>query len=728
MTPGCRPRRLRRCNGLTLARLFLGATVGVTFLFGGLLVAFLESSRQSMLQRAQVLRESAALRVETEVHRQLRQGQRTLQNVERSVRSGAVDVSRPGALETLLTTELLDDDQAVGISLTHADKLGFDASGQMRTAPGDRWALSVFRLDPAEPDALSVRSIERVDEAFVVIAGPGAGATPDAQHPALRQVGDPTEEATFRATTSAAQYGKTVYGDLGFLRDEGVRSQGDLVVQTVRKAIEDGTGKFVGVVSVSLPAQALDAIARLRVNPADPSDPHRIFVCDPRGRLVTRLSNDERFVVTDGVLRVEPHDIPPPIALALSSPLLKATGPDDRDRSGALEVDGQRYLVTFHWVSRPQGWIAGLVVPEDYYVHDLVLLRRRFLTAYAGVTVIVLAVGLWALRALLLGLGQVRASTDRMRRFDFSPLHGVTVFADVQQTIDSLERAKTVVRAMERYVPVDLVRELYASNRDPALGGRLDELTIMFSDIRDFTALAERLTPDALARALGHYFETLTSVITAAGGTVDKYIGDSIMAFWNAPGSRPGHPAYACRAVLGCIAAAKRLYASPEWGGLPPLFTRFGVNTGPVMVGHFGSPARLTYTALGDAVNLASRLESLCKLYGVASLVSESVRHAAGNGFVFRLIDLVAVKGKTQGVGVYELLGFSDEDIRGLEVAHAYERAHQAYAHREFDTALTLLEACKGDGPSVVLAERCRRYLIAPPPPDWDGIFRPELK
>src|ERR1700722_3056663 len=167
--PGEPPSKRPPTRRLTLARFFLGAIVGVTLLFGGLFFSFLESSRQSVLQRAQVLRESAALRIETEVHGQLRQGQRTLQNIERAIHSGVVDASRPDAVETLLTTELLDDDQAVGISFAHADELDVDATGQMEVAPDDRWQLSVFRSNPAQPGALSVRRTERVDGQFVVI-------------------------------------------------------------------------------------------------------------------------------------------------------------------------------------------------------------------------------------------------------------------------------------------------------------------------------------------------------------------------------------------------------------------------------------------------------------------------------------------------------------------------------------------------------------------------------
>src|SRR5258708_35025083 len=141
----------------------------------------------------------------------------------------------------------------------------------------------------------------------------------------------------------------------------------------------------------------------------------------------------------------------------------------------------------------------------------------------------------------------------------------------------------------------------------------------------------------------------MTAVVRWAGGSVDKFIGDAVMAIWNAPTPRPGHARLACRAALGCIEATRALFASVAWAGLPVLRTRFGLHRDRVMVGHFGSPERLSYTALGDGANLAARLESLCKQYGVAVLASEAVEEEARAEVQFRLLDRGAVKGKTIG-------------------------------------------------------------------------------
>jgi adenylate cyclase len=306
-----------------------------------------------------------------------------------------------------------------------------------------------------------------------------------------------------------------------------------------------------------------------------------------------------------------------------------------------------------------------------------------------------------------------------MRQLDFKASPAEAPFRDVQEVVDGLERAKTAVRALGKYVPIDLVRKLYGGNVEPALGGELRELTLLFTDLEGFTGLSERLPADDLARALGAYLETMTSAIRETAGTIDKFIGDAVMAFWNAPELREQHARLACAAVLGCKEATRALYASPAWT-LPPLRTRFGLHVGEVMVGHFGAPERLSYTALGDAVNLASRLEGLCKQYGVDVLASEAVVERARGEFAFRVVDRVAVKGRTQGILVYELLGRAPLAV--AQSVRDYETAFAAYSRRDFASAAALLERHAADGPSRVLLERCRALEAEPPPPGWNGV------
>jgi adenylate cyclase len=217
----------------------------------------------------------------------------------------------------------------------------------------------------------------------------------------------------------------------------------------------------------------------------------------------------------------------------------------------------------------------------------------------------------------------------------------------------------------------------------------------------------------------------MTGAVHATGGTVDKYIGDAVMAFWNAPLPAGDHARRACEAALGCQRATAALYASPEWGGRPPLVTRFGLHRETVTIGHFGAPDRMSYTAMGDGVNLASRLEGLNKHYGTHILVSEALREQAGEGFRFRLVDVVAVKGRRGGVRIHELMGEQDA---ALDVAGAYEAAFALYQRRAFEDAARALEGLQDDGPSACLIERCRRLAAAPPPAGWDGVHAWDVK
>src|SRR4029079_8970350 len=162
----------------------------------------------------------------------------------------------------------------------------------------------------------------------------------------------------------------------------------------------------------------------------------------------------------------------------------------------------------------------------------------------------------------------------RIQNFDFAPAEARSPFADLQSVLQRLELAKTAMRAMGRYVPIDLVRLLYRTGREPVLGGDIVDVTLLFTDIKDFTTLSEQLSPNELARVLGQYLQVMTEAIHSTHGTIDKYIGDAIMAVWHTPTPHPHHAQRACEAVLACREAEERLFASAEWSGPAPLPTR----------------------------------------------------------------------------------------------------------------------------------------------------------
>jgi adenylate cyclase len=686
-----------------------------------LLYGFVAASKRSILDAADSLRKAAARRVEQLVAQDLGSAERTIAHFERQVHLAAVDVDDPVSLERALFVALVDEDPLSDVTFTRAEEIGYDPAGDARLATTNRWELSVYRASADPSSGISSRRIAGNDGTWKVERrdrAPGGPYTAGV-FAAAGDAGDPTMQSTFTAAAARDSEGRALWSDLHW--SEIDPRDRDRVVMTVQKAVRDRAGRFVGVLRVGLLTRVIDRATRVRIGDDDDAEAHRIFLCDPSGRLVTRLDPDDRLQLSGDDLRFVASREPPEVAAALAQPLLGQMTPG-AEASGGFVTGGRRYLFTFRGLQSSQDWIVGVVVPEDVYTHRLEAVRNRFLVLYLLAMVFVLVGGALMMRAVRRGLRQVGVATARMRSFDFAPAPVAAPFRDVEAVLESLERAKTAMRTLGKYAPVDLVRELYRANREPKLGGELAELTILFTDIRGFTGLAERLGPNELAEALGRYLDTMTGAIRSTGGTLDKFIGDAVMALWNAPTPVERHAERGCQAILACKEATADLYRSAGWAGLPPLVTRFGLHTDRVLVGHFGAPERMSFTAMGDGVNLASRLEALGKQYGVTALVSDSVVAAAGERFSFRRIDRVAVKGKTKAVLVYELVGLSGASRPSF--IDAYEAALDDYGLRRFEAAMTRLEPhLEDDPPSRVLFDRCRILAEHPPPEGWDGVF-----
>jgi adenylate cyclase len=266
-----------------------------------------------------------------------------------------------------------------------------------------------------------------------------------------------------------------------------------------------------------------------------------------------------------------------------------------------------------------------------------------------------------------------------------------------------------------------------------ALGGDTRELTVLFSDIRGFTTISERFQdqPHTLVALLNEFLGGMTDVIFAHDGTLDKYVGDEIMAIWGAPLAQPDHAARACRGALEMMARLAVLNQEWQQRGWPALDIGIGINTGPMVVGNMGSQRRLSYTVVGDNVNLGARIEGLNKLYGSHIIASESTVQAAGE-LVVRELDLVRVKGKHQGVRIFEVLGVVGERDRWASLTERFNAGVYAYRERRWDEAIrafaAILDERPDDGPSRLYLGRCRGMLEAPPAPDWDGVTVMEVK
>jgi adenylate cyclase len=290
------------------------------------------------------------------------------------------------------------------------------------------------------------------------------------------------------------------------------------------------------------------------------------------------------------------------------------------------------------------------------------------------------------------------------------------------------ERDRRQVReAFSRYLSPVLVDQLAEQPERLALGGENRELTLLFSDIRGFTSFSEEMEPQALARFMNDFLTPMTAAIQAQGGTIDKYIGDCVMAFWNAPLDDPDHAAHALEAALEMRRALAAFNAArPE---RPPVEIGIGINTGLCAVGNFGSEQRFDYSAMGDAVNSASRFESLSKLYGVDIVVGEITAERCRGRFAVLPIDRIKVKGKARPVLLHALRGgaqmLADPGFRRL--AEAQDALLAAYAARQWSDAERLAAKLREIDPALaglaaLYRQRIAAFLSNPPAPDWDGV------
>jgi len=374
------------------------------------------------------------------------------------------------------------------------------------------------------------------------------------------------------------------------------------------------------------------------------------------------------------------------------------------------------------------GFTFGVVVPEEEILGSI----KRSLNLTLALTGVLLVVSLLAAyatsRAIARPLGTLAGEVDRIRLLDLDDRAPVaTAIAEVALIGQSVRNMKQGLRSFKKYVPADVVTRLMHLQKEAEIEGESRELTVFFSDIAHFTDLSEQLSPERLVEMLGHYFEGVTRILLAHSGTVDKFIGDAVMAFWGAPSALPDHATQACRAALKAQARIRELNAQWLAEGGVAFHTRMGLHTGEAIVGNIGFEGRMNYTAIGDTVNLASRLEGLNKFYDTRILISETTLRAAGDAILARKVDLVTVKGKVQAVGIFELLAMrEDADEATLEAAAAFNTAFAHYEHQRWAEGLAILETLPGDpdGPRRTLLERLRHFQAAPPGPDWDGVFR----
>ncbi len=396
-----------------------------------------------------------------------------------------------------------------------------------------------------------------------------------------------------------------------------------------------------------------------------------------------------------------------------------------------LDVGDAPSFASFKRMGVPDlNWGIAVVLPQRDVMAPVFASRDATLKASLLAFLAAIAIAVWLASRMAHSLKALAQETESVGRMQFEPKPPIaSALTEIDRLGTSLEEMKTGLRSFQKFVPDELVHAILRSGEEATLGSDRRQVTIYFSDVVGFTPMAESLPTDELAALLGEYLGAMTREIHAERGTIDKYIGDGIMGFWNAPEPLGDH---AARAVSTALSSQRVLAGLRErWlaRGWPQVDARIGIHTGEVVVGNFGSENRFDYTIIGDAVNLAARLEVLNDLYGTEILVSEDTRRAIGDAFVARAIDKVSVRGKTHGCRIYEVLGeagaIAADDLARVD---AYEAALERYFARDFAGAAEAWEALLARWPhdraAAVMTARARGLAADPPPKDWDGTHR----
>lgn len=381
-----------------------------------------------------------------------------------------------------------------------------------------------------------------------------------------------------------------------------------------------------------------------------------------------------------------------------------------------------------------QQLLISIMVPERDFLGDV---RRQ---ATYMILIFVLSLLVAIVMSFVLAsryskpLKALAQRSRRIRKLDLDTGDEISShLKEVTRLVRAHDDMTSGLKSFSRYVPVELVKQLLLQGEVAKIGGVTRELSILFTDIRDFTSISERMTPEELTDHLAGYFDLMLRELNSTDATVDKLIGDAIVAFWGAPREDPDYIHHCVEAVVNCMSALKQFNAESEKRGLPRFDTCFGLGSGLVVVGNVGSRTRLNYTALGDTMNLTSRLEGLNRLYGTEAIAMERLMRKTGSGYLFRKLDIVAVKGRGEPETIYELIG-REQDVPAERRAFVqrYETAFELYLQREFVRAKEALESLQGDYPADLsvarLYQNCVHCLDTPPGPEWDGVTRYGIK
>jgi class 3 adenylate cyclase len=395
----------------------------------------------------------------------------------------------------------------------------------------------------------------------------------------------------------------------------------------------------------------------------------------------------------------------------------------------ALKRNSFLKAVFFHSDALPRFWPVAQFILLLPFLFLLNFVFVRFGAIRGGICLLVGA-GAWLAAAIHLFLNQLLMPFfyPLLLLSSFGVVRGYIAWAIARQ--QELQTRQT----FGRFISAAVVDEILRTPGGLKTGSEKKELSVIFTDLAGFTTISEKLEPEQLTELMNEYLDEMTRILFRFGGTLDKYIGDAIMGFWNHPQPQPDHAQRATECAIAMQVKLAELRDKWLQQGLPRVEVRAGINAAVCMVGFIGSEIQMNFTCLGDGVNLASRLEGANKAYGTYIMISDAVyRQIDQTLFSTRFLDYLAVKGKNKPIEVHEVRCYRrDESATWLEAEPVYKSALEKYLARSWDEAIELFEnvlkLSPGDGPAGIYIERCRQFKLTPPPDDWDGSYSLKTK
>ena len=500
--------------------------------------------------------------------------------------------------------------------------------------------------------------------------------------------------------------------------------------------VYDDSGALIGVACIDIGIRDLS----LYLGNISTTEHSRLFIYDNDNQIIAKpMKADDPidtllnvYPAADGSNTYNMKKVDDPSDPIIAEAFKNSFGRENDEGIYSFKLNGKNYFckVDSMKLDSDLSMNIGMVIPDEDVMGSVYKNNRTVMII--SVCVILIAIFISILISSLISK-PMKTLSDEMNNISKLNIEEEDEEIDsgikeIDTMVYSFQGMKQGLLNFKKYVPSDLVSMLIKNNLNAEIGGKRQTLTLMFTDIENFTGITEQTSPEEMVNRLYVYFSLFAHTITDNKGTIDKYIGDSIMAFWGAPVEIDvkTHAKLACQAALTCQTQGFNLSNTWKREGKPEFRTRFGIHTGEVVVGNMGSDERINYTVLGDNVNLASRLEGLNKFYGTEIIVSSATHNLVKDEFEFRVLDKITVKGKTQPIYIYELLAEKDKlDLNILRTYRVYEAGFKCYLSGDWDGCIKYMKdviKSLDDLAAKMLKERAEKFKLNPPE-KWTGVY-----